>query len=286
MAHDTQDDLGGYYAQSRGWALDRIEAMQASRRRAMLVACAASALALVEGVALLAIAPLKTVVPYTILVDRQTGYVQALDPSGRSPLAPDAALVNSLLVQYVEAREGFDIAQVQASYAKVGLWSAEAARSDYLRAMDPANRDGPVAGLPRATTIEVQVKSVSPIADHVALVRFDTVRRDGTGATGTRAAWAVVLRYRFSAAPMSTADRFHNPLGFQVVRYRREPEVLPPPPLPSPSPPPPHAPPSSVEAPAAARIDRPLSPQMSSTGQDDRSIPLGNPLIPYRVSQR
>jgi type IV secretion system protein VirB8 len=62
---------------------------------------------------------------YTLLVDRTTGYVQLLKGDGRQALAPDEALLKSLLAQYVIAREGFDITSVQVDYHKVGLWAAE-----------------------------------------------------------------------------------------------------------------------------------------------------------------
>jgi len=39
--------------------------------------------------------------------------------------------------------------------------------------------------------------------------------------------WAAVVTYRYSNAEMSADDRLTNPLGFQVTRYRRDPETLP-----------------------------------------------------------
>ena len=36
-----------------------------------------------------------------------------------------------------------------------------------------------------------------------------------------------MIDYTFSAAEMTEDDRFVNPLGFQVTRYRRDPETLP-----------------------------------------------------------
>jgi type IV secretion system protein VirB8 len=37
-----------------------------------------------------------------------------------------------------------------------------------------------------------------------------------------------VIRYRYSGEPMRLEDRFVNPLGFQVLRYRKDPESAPP----------------------------------------------------------
>jgi hypothetical protein len=36
-----------------------------------------------------------------------------------------------------------------------------------------------------------------------------------------------VIRYRYSGEPMKLEDRFVNPLGFQVLRYRKDPESAP-----------------------------------------------------------
>ena len=39
--------------------------------------------------------------------------------------------------------------------------------------------------------------------------------------------WASVVKYRFSGAAMGEDDRLLNPLGFQVIRYHRDAEILP-----------------------------------------------------------
>jgi len=64
------------------------------------------------------------------------------------------------------------------------------------------------------------------LGEDSALVRFDTIRRDDGGAAHSALPWVAVIEYRFSGEPMSAADRFVNPLGFQVLRYRRDPEAL------------------------------------------------------------
>ena len=68
--------------------------------------------------------PFKTVVPYTILVDRNTGFAQVLEGEAVPSVKPQSALTQSLLAQYVVARETFDIARIQTQYRKVALWSA------------------------------------------------------------------------------------------------------------------------------------------------------------------
>ena len=39
--------------------------------------------------------------------------------------------------------------------------------------------------------------------------------------------WVSLVRFRYTAAPMRNAWRFDNPLGFQVLEYRRDQETAP-----------------------------------------------------------
>lgn len=223
------EDRADYYARAASWADERDAGLRLSRRVAWLIAGVAAGIAMLEAVALALLVPLKTVVPYTLLVDRNTGYVQVLKGSGADTIVTDQALTQSLLAQYVIAREGFDIASLSADYQKVALWSAERARSDYLTLMPASNPASPIRRLPRTTVVGVRVKSVSPIAPNTALVRFDTERRDQGEVNGQREPWVAVIRYRFSGAPMALEDRLINPLGFQIIHYRRDQEAPPPP---------------------------------------------------------
>lgn len=227
MNSKTREELDTYYEQSGSWAADQIEEIRASRRTAWIVAIIASLAVLAEALALSWLAPLKTVVPYTLLVDRQTGFVQKLDPIAANKIAPDSALTQSFLVQYVLAREGFDIATVQTDYRKVMLWSVATAQNEYSSAMQVTNPDSPLSRLPRSTRLEARVLSVSSLGKDSALVRFETVRRDSGGLSPQPDNWVALIRYRYSSDAMSVEDRFINPLGFQIIHYRKTAESLP-----------------------------------------------------------
>ena len=226
MNDQSRESLDAYYAEAASWNRDRVQAMHSSRRIAWWVAGVAAAIALLEAIALVLLTPLKTVEPYTLMVDRTTGFVQALKPLDQATIAPDAALTQSFLVQYVIAREGFDMATLNANYRKVALFSADAARSSYLQQMQVSNPASPLVAYPRSTIVDVRVKSVSPLGKNSALVRFETVRNDSGAQPQPAASWVAVIRYRYSDAPMSLEDRFVNPLGFQVTSYRKDAEVL------------------------------------------------------------
>jgi type IV secretion system protein VirB8 len=227
MNEQNREALDAYYKDAATWNRDRLDSMHRSQRIAWWVAIGAGTIAVLEAGALILLTPLKTVEPYTLLVDRTTGYVQALKPLDADKIAPDAALTQSFLVQYVIARESFDMDMMNVNYNKVASWSAEQARSGYLSSVQVSNPQSPLIVYPRTTVIETRVKSVSPLGRNVALVRFDTIRRDAGGQVQAPRAWVSVIRYRFSGEPMKLEDRFNNPLGFQVLRYRRDAESAP-----------------------------------------------------------
>ncbi|WP_082350212.1 virB8 family protein [Novosphingobium sp. AAP1] len=227
MKPERKKDLDAYYREAATWAEDRDARDQRSRRIAWWVAGGASFVAIAEAFALVALAPLKTVEPYTLLVDRQTGYVEALKPLERQSIAPDAALTRSFLVQYVIARESFDLGSIKVNYRKTALWSAPEARAAYIVATQATNPTSPLASLPRTAQIEVQVKSVSSLGPATSLVRFRTHRADLAASAAADQDWAAVISYRYSGDPMTVQDRLINPLGFQVTRYRRDAENIP-----------------------------------------------------------
>lgn len=209
------------------WATSVTDQLERSRRTAWIVASVSAAVALLLAIALVLLLPLKTVEPYTLLVDRQTGNVEALAPLDQQEITPDDALTRSFLVQYVIARESFDIDSLDSDYRKVALWSAGEARERYLRLMDAGNPESPLASLPRRAVVRVEVRSVSSLSAESSLVRFTTIRTDQGGQPQVPQYWASVVTHSYSGAEMAEDDRLLNPLGFQVTRYRRDAEALP-----------------------------------------------------------
>jgi len=217
-------DQKDYFDRAGSWAADKLARSERLVRISTIAASIATAIAALEAVALVLLTPLKTVQPVTLLVDRHTGYVQALNPVSPAKIDASEALTRSFLAQYVTAREGFDRATVAVDYRKVALWSAEAARASYLAYMPAESTESPFRRYPAGVSVAATVKSISKLAPGTALVRFDT-EPQGSDVRHTAQPWIALVRYRFIAAPMRFQDRLVNPLGFQVVSYRRDPEA-------------------------------------------------------------
>lgn len=216
-----------YYAEASGWAADAAESARKSRRAAWIVAGVATGIAALEALALASLMPLKTVQPYVVTVDRQSGAVQmaqGLVPGGA--LTQNQAVTQAALVNYVLARETFDATDIKENYRRVQLWSAPEAREAYIRELAPQNPQSPLKLYPPSTTVKVTVKGVTMMSESTALVRFDAERRDGGSAMGMIQPYTAAISFRYSGEPLKAEDRFVNPLGFQVTRYRRDADTM------------------------------------------------------------
>lgn len=211
-----------YYAAAQSWAGDIEAGRRRERRLLMGLVALLGLLATAEAFALAALTPLKTVAPYPILIDRSTGQAQPLTRLAPGVLTQDEALTRSFLAQYVRARETFDRTDFASNYRRAQLWSAEAARREYLAAMSPRNPDSPLRRLPAGATRRVNLKSISFLDRRSVLVRFDVEDIGPDDTSSVRRAYVAAIAFRYVEAPLGFEDRLINPLGFQVVRYRRD----------------------------------------------------------------
>lgn len=218
--HDT------YYAEAQSWADQRVESERRARRLAWIVASVAGIIALVLSVTLAILLPLKTVQPYVVTVDRQTGAVEIATTVANGRLTQNEAVIQSQLANYVRLRETFDATDLASNYRRVQLLSAPDVRSGYIAAIAASNPASPLHTLSPGDTLSIRIKSVSLIGPGSALVRYDAARTL-VGARGTvSSAFVSAISFGFSDRPLRASDRFDNPLGFQVTRYRRDADGL------------------------------------------------------------
>ncbi len=195
------------------------------RKAAWMIACLLIFVCCVQAAAIAVILPLKEVVPYTVLVDRQTGYVETARGVQLGDLAEDQAVVHSMLAQYVLARETFDPADFKERYERVALWSLGPARDQYVNQFQAGSADSILGTVRPGTSVKVAVKNIELLTDGTARVRFEAQRRD-MNAEPVTTDWQAIVSYRFTGQPMKTEDRLLNPLGFQVTGYRRDSEMI------------------------------------------------------------
>ncbi len=212
-----------YYEEAATWERDRVRAARLSRGLAWTVAAMFALIALGCVGVLALLAPLKTFEPYMVLVDKTTGYVEVKRALAPGDLHEDEAVTTANVVRYIRARETYDPRALKSNFDLAQLLATGEAARDLTEIYSPANPKNPVRTLGRNATVAVDVKSVTFPNRSTAFVRFATEEKTATEIVTRH--WVALVRFRYSRAPMKNEYRFDNPLGFQVVEYRRDQET-------------------------------------------------------------
>ncbi|WP_196838493.1 virB8 family protein [Brevundimonas sp. BAL450] len=219
-------ELKRYFAEAKRWDQDRLGAAMRSRRLAWVVAATAGGLAIAATLAVAGLAPLKTVEPFVIRVDQTTGAVDLARGLSEEtgPVRYDEAVSKYFLARYVRAREGYLHAATEENFRLVSILSAPSEQrrwADLFRGTNPAS---PQNLYGQAAEASVSIRAVGFINPEVANVRYRrTVRR---AQQVEESDWIATIGFSWTRAPMTEADRLRNPLGFQVLSYRTDPEVI------------------------------------------------------------
>lgn len=214
-----------YYQAGATWEDDTHRSLRRSRTLAWLVSGAASIVAGLSLLTLVLILPLKQFEPYVIEVDKTTGYLEVARALKPGDLSQNEAVTAANLVRYIRARETYDAREIKQNYDLAQLYSAGTAARDLTWAYTPSNAQSLDKLYGRNVTVSVDVKSVSLLNSTTASVRFSTTtRRENSSTTDN---WVAVVKFRYTTTPIKNEWRFDNPLGFQVMEYRRDQESAP-----------------------------------------------------------
>ena len=219
------EDREKYLETSRTWEYDRMRAAIQSKRLAWGVATGACALAVVSVGAVAMLTPLKTVQPYVIRVDKASGETQIVTAlKGPQPRTYEDAVNRYFISQYVRLREGWlnDAARENA-YAVI-LMSDQAESGRYLGAVQSNNKNAPSNVYGDKGYVSIAIRTISFLSPTVAQVRYTKIITFGQNAPVAQN-WNAIMTFKYTTAPEHEKDRNLNPLGFQVVNYRSDPEA-------------------------------------------------------------
>jgi len=220
-----KENFEQYLLQARTWETDKVQEAQKSKKIAWIIASTSSGLAILSVLAVASLVPLKETKPFVIRVDNSTGIVDVVEALTDSKTNYDE-VVNKYFTQwYVRYREGYTTELTEEYYYNVGVMSGGREQQKYFDAFNPKNAQSPINVYGPYAKVKVRIKSTSFIKDNVALVRY--IKEIERGADKNQIThWAATITFTYSGAPMKEKDREINPLGFQVVEYRNDPDAL------------------------------------------------------------
>lgn len=222
--------LEAYFAEAASWDADRAAQSRRTMRVAWSVAGAGWLCALMIAAALMLLMPLKRVDPFVIRVDNTTGLVDVVPVyAGRTEMPQ--AVSRYFLDHYITVCERFTHATAESDYEECGAFHTPARNQAWYAAWNKGNPASPLNVYKDGTTIRAHVTAVSfftrgsGIAD-LAQVRYIKAKRPSGGGEEQKSYWIATIQYVYAEPSKDPKVRRWNPLGFKIVEFRPEPEVL------------------------------------------------------------
>jgi len=223
-------ELEAYFSEAASWDRDRNEQMQRSARNAWRVAAAAAICALAATAALTLLLPLKRVEPFVIRVDSSSGVVDVV-PVYAGKAGMEESVTRYFLSHYVSVCERFNFSTAESDYEECGAFHSAQRNQAWYALWNPSNPASPLNLHKDGSVILAQVESISFFkraggVDDLAQVRYLKTERQGAGAQGRVSHWIATIRYAYTVPAVDPAIRRWNPLGFKVLEFVAEQEVL------------------------------------------------------------
>jgi type IV secretion system protein VirB8 len=166
-----------------------------------------------------------------VRVDNSTGIVDVV-PVYAGKAALEQTVTRYFLAHYVSVCERFNFATAESDYEECGAFHAAQRNQAWYALWNPNNPNSPLNLHKDGSTVRVQVEAVSfftrasSVTD-LAQVRYLKAEHQGSGADERITHWIATIEYAYTAPSMDPRVRRWNPLGFKVVEFTAEAEVLP-----------------------------------------------------------
>ena len=223
-------EIEDYLSAAQSWEQDLVARAESSKRRAYWVTGAFGALTGLAMLAFVAMLPLKSVEPFVIRVDNTTGVTDVVPMyAGKGEVSE--VVTRYLLHNYVVTRERYFYAMAEQDYNLIGAYNSPVLNSAWMAAWDRANAESPLVRYKDGSTVRSQVQSISFIkradgSQDLAQVRFLTATKQGGSGAESLRHWIATIQYGYIAPSKDEQLRALNPLGFRILEYRKEPEIL------------------------------------------------------------
>jgi len=203
--------------------------VEKSNKRAWMVAWIAIIIAILMGALIAYMLPLKKVEPYVITIDKTTGMTELKTAVDKETLQPVEAMDKYFASSYVDKRESYYYDFLSKDYVYVQLLSNPKVAKEYRSIYEGKNARDKVLG----NKYEVRGKILSVVLGEsagtkTATIRIKLTKKDlRTGSIDRATIKVVTLSYDYFPKQLETEEqRLLNPLGFKVLTYRVDNEVL------------------------------------------------------------
>ncbi len=215
----------------KNWYADRYQTVIVQRNFLGLITIAALAGVIFSVISVVKITTSKTIEPFVIEIENKTGITNVIRPLQQEKYAYDEVLRKYFLTQYIAKRETYNIGTFEYHYfTVVRLLSNPQVYAAFKKQVYVNNPASPVRLGTRQRVIKIKsiiaMPKVKGQDGFTSQIRFSS--EDGDGVTpGTNIKHRVAtVNFNFADLALTEDERAVNPLGFQVIGYRVDDEIV------------------------------------------------------------
>lgn len=216
--------------EKRNWYNDRYQFVLLQRNILVVLTGISLLCSLAATFSISQLAPLKSVEPFVIQVDQNTGVTQVVNPLKVRELTGQESINNYFMVQYIRARESFlgTPDRNYINYNLVRVLSGNETFAEYQASIILSNPESPGARLGVKGSREVQIGSIKFLDKRELpggeesrryLVKVRIVERGGAGSSKVLQQ-LILIEFKYTELDLTVEDRYLNPIGFRVLGYR------------------------------------------------------------------
>ncbi|WP_150137770.1 virB8 family protein [Candidatus Enterovibrio escicola] len=200
-----------------------------SEQRAWIITKTACVLTTLSWLALVLLIPLKTVEPYVVTVDKNSGQTQVVSVLNQKTetMTEQEAIDRYWLSNYIRWREVYDWYTLQSDYNNTTAFSSPNVQAEYASIYEGDNARDTIWGKKIKATVKI-LSIVPDDQDQIATIRFEkTIKNVEEKGIGKTSVWVATITSRYIPdKALTEQERLVNPLAFEVTSYRVFPELV------------------------------------------------------------
>ncbi|MDR3289881.1 MAG: type IV secretion system protein [Rickettsiales bacterium] len=168
----------------------------------------------------------KSLVPFIIELEEKSGIPTVVEQLNKTHFTADLTLKRYFLYNYVKAVEGYNPGTFNDDYRRIRLLSSGGVWRQVSSKINPRNERSPALMIGNKGMIEFGLKSMSFVTPNRATIRFKTKNVGQVEGFPDNQNMILDVDFIFADLPLTLEDRYINPLGFQVIRYVVDHELI------------------------------------------------------------
>ena len=204
----------------RHWYSNKYQIVTAQRNILSLFAMLAMIVVVIAILFLKKFTESKSFEPYVIEIEDKTGIITVVENVNNTRLSADEAIKKFYLKSFLDVAEGYGFYTFAEDRRKLALFTNQKVFSQINRRISPRNEKSPSVLLGQSGDLKILIKSFLFLTPEVVNIRFAVINvgklsKDFPSETH----YITRIEFKFADMELKEQDRFINPLGFQVIKY-------------------------------------------------------------------